>query len=57
VAAFIDLVGGGYVELALELVIAGDRIDSRADRPERVHRPGRPAVGPGATSSGAVSCA
>ena len=28
VAAFIDLVGGGYVELALELGIARDRIDT-----------------------------
>jgi NADPH:quinone reductase-like Zn-dependent oxidoreductase len=33
VAAFIDLVGGGYVELALELGIATDRIDSIVDFP------------------------
>src|SRR6266568_9240985 len=33
VAAFIDLVGGGYVELALELGIAGDRIDTIVDFP------------------------
>ena len=33
VAAFIDLVGGGYVELALELGIARDRIDTIADFP------------------------
>jgi NADPH:quinone reductase len=31
VAAFIDLVGGGYVELALELGIARERIDTIAD--------------------------
>jgi NADPH:quinone reductase-like Zn-dependent oxidoreductase len=31
VAAFIDLVGSGYVELALELGIARDRIDTIAD--------------------------
>jgi NADPH:quinone reductase-like Zn-dependent oxidoreductase len=33
VAAFIDLVGGGYVELALELGIAKDRIDTIVDFP------------------------
>src|ERR1700756_1485426 len=33
VAAFIDLVRGGYVELALELGIARDRIDTIADFP------------------------
>jgi NADPH:quinone reductase len=33
VAAFIDLVGGGYVELALELGIGRDRIDTIADFP------------------------
>jgi NADPH:quinone reductase-like Zn-dependent oxidoreductase len=33
VAAFIDLVGGGYVELALELGIAADRIDTIVDFP------------------------
>src|ERR1700759_4930841 len=33
VAAFIDLVGDGYVELALELGIAKDRIDTIADFP------------------------
>jgi NADPH:quinone reductase-like Zn-dependent oxidoreductase len=33
VAAFIDLVGGGYVELALELGIASDRIDTIVDFP------------------------
>ena len=33
VAAFIDLVGGGYVELALELGIATDRIDTIVDFP------------------------
>jgi NADPH:quinone reductase len=33
VAAFIDLVGGGYVELALELGIARDRIDTIVDFP------------------------
>jgi NADPH:quinone reductase-like Zn-dependent oxidoreductase len=33
VAAFIDLVGGGYVELALELGIAVDRIDTIVDFP------------------------
>jgi NADPH:quinone reductase-like Zn-dependent oxidoreductase len=32
-AAFIDLVGGGYVELALELGIATDRIDTIVDFP------------------------
>jgi NADPH:quinone reductase-like Zn-dependent oxidoreductase len=31
VAAFIDLVGDGYVELALELGIAKDRIDTIVD--------------------------
>ena len=31
VDAFIDLVGGGYVELALELGVAPDRIDTIAD--------------------------
>jgi NADPH:quinone reductase len=33
VAAFIDLVGSGYVELALELGIARDRIDTIVDFP------------------------
>jgi NADPH:quinone reductase-like Zn-dependent oxidoreductase len=33
VAAFIDLVGGGYVELALKLGIATDRIDTIVDFP------------------------
>jgi NADPH:quinone reductase-like Zn-dependent oxidoreductase len=33
VAAFIDLVGSGYVELALELGIASDRIDTIVDFP------------------------
>jgi NADPH:quinone reductase-like Zn-dependent oxidoreductase len=33
VAAFIDLVGGGYVELALELGIARERIDTIVDFP------------------------
>jgi NADPH:quinone reductase-like Zn-dependent oxidoreductase len=33
VAAFIDLVGGGYVELALELGIATDRINTIVDFP------------------------
>ncbi|HEY6524023.1 MAG TPA: NADP-dependent oxidoreductase [Solirubrobacteraceae bacterium] len=33
VVAFIDLVGGGYVELALELGIATDRIDTIVDFP------------------------
>src|SRR3954452_15167944 len=33
VSAFIDLVGGGYVELALELGIARDRIDTIVDFP------------------------
>jgi NADPH:quinone reductase-like Zn-dependent oxidoreductase len=33
VAAFIDLVGGGYVRLALELGIARDRIDTIVDFP------------------------
>ena len=33
VAAFIDLVGGGYVELALELGISRDRIDTIVDFP------------------------
>lgn len=32
-AAFIDLVGDGYVELALELGIAKDRIDTIVDFP------------------------
>lgn len=32
-AAFIDLVGDGYVELALELGIARDRIDTIVDFP------------------------
>jgi NADPH:quinone reductase-like Zn-dependent oxidoreductase len=32
-AAFIDLVGGGYVELALEIGIARDRIDTIVDFP------------------------
>jgi NADPH:quinone reductase-like Zn-dependent oxidoreductase len=32
-AAFIDLVGGGYVDLALELGIAKDRIDTIVDFP------------------------
>ena len=31
VDAFIDTVGGGYVELALELGVAPDRIDTIAD--------------------------
>ena len=33
VGAFIDLVGGGYVELALELGVAKDRIDTIVDFP------------------------
>lgn len=33
VAAFIDLVGNGYVELALELGVARDRIDTIVDFP------------------------
>lgn len=33
VAAFIDLVGGGYVELALELGVTKDRIDTIVDFP------------------------
>jgi NADPH:quinone reductase len=33
VAAFIDLVGGDYVELALELGVAADRIDTIVDFP------------------------
>ena len=33
VAAFIDLVGGGYVELAFELGVARDRIDTITDFP------------------------
>jgi len=33
VAAFIDLVGDGYVELALELGVAKDRIDTIVDFP------------------------
>jgi len=33
VAAFIDLVGDGYVELALELGIASDRVDTIVDFP------------------------
>lgn len=33
VAAFIDLVGGGYVEMALEFGIAPDRIDTTTDFP------------------------
>jgi NADPH:quinone reductase-like Zn-dependent oxidoreductase len=33
VAAFIDLVGSGYVEMALELGVARDRIDTIADFP------------------------
>ena len=43
VAAFIDLVGGGYVELALELGIATDRIDTIVDFPAiaEVRRQGR----------------
>ena len=32
-AAFIDLVGGGYVELALALGVARDRIDTIVDFP------------------------
>ena len=33
VAAFIDLVGGGYVELAVELGVARDRVDTIVDYP------------------------
>jgi NADPH:quinone reductase-like Zn-dependent oxidoreductase len=50
VAAFIDLVGGGYVELALELGVAKDRINTIADFPA-VQKYGVKTVGGAAAAS------
>ncbi|HEY1591166.1 MAG TPA: NADP-dependent oxidoreductase [Solirubrobacteraceae bacterium] len=55
VAAFIDLVGGGYVELALELGIARDRINTIADFPA-IDKYGVKGDG-GATAAGAATLA
>src|SRR5467141_4263588 len=55
VAAFIDLVGGGYVELALELGIARDRINTIADFPA-IEKYGVKGDG-GATAAGAATLA
>ncbi len=55
VAAFIDLVGGGYVELALELGIARERIDTIADFPA-VAKYGVKSVG-GAVAASAATLA
>ena len=53
VTAFIDLVGGGYVELALELGIAKDRIDTIADFPS-IEKYGVKGVGGSAAASAAT---
>ena len=53
VAAFIDLVGGGYVELALELGVARERIDTVVDFPSAA-KYGVKAVGGEATASAAT---
>jgi NADPH:quinone reductase-like Zn-dependent oxidoreductase len=55
VAAFIDLVGGGYVELALELGIARDRIDTIVDFPA-IEKHGVQGQG-GAAAAGAATLA
>ncbi len=55
VAAFIDLVGGGYVELALELGIATDRIDTIVDFPS-IEKYGVKGDG-GAAAAGAATLA
>jgi NADPH:quinone reductase-like Zn-dependent oxidoreductase len=52
-AAFIDLVGGGYVELALELGIARDRIDTIVDFPS-IERYGVKGEGGAAAASAAT---
>jgi NADPH:quinone reductase-like Zn-dependent oxidoreductase len=52
-AAFIDLVGGGYVELALALGIAKDRIDTIADFPS-VQKYGVKSEGGAAAASAAT---
>jgi NADPH:quinone reductase-like Zn-dependent oxidoreductase len=53
VAAFIDLVGGGYVELALELGIPRDRIDTIVDFPA-IEKHGVKGVGGAAAASAAT---
>jgi hypothetical protein len=53
VAAFIDLVGGGYVELALELGIARDRIDTIVAFPA-IAKHGAKGVGGAAAASAAT---
>jgi NADPH:quinone reductase-like Zn-dependent oxidoreductase len=53
VAAFIDLVGDGYVELALELGIAKDRIDTIVDFPA-IERHGVKGDGGAAAASAAT---
>jgi NADPH:quinone reductase-like Zn-dependent oxidoreductase len=53
VAAFIDLVGGGYVELALALGIARDRIDTIVDFPS-IERYGVKGDGGAAAASAAT---
>jgi NADPH:quinone reductase-like Zn-dependent oxidoreductase len=51
VAAFIDLVGSGYVELALDLGVAEDRVNTIADFPA-VQKYGVKAVGGAAAARG-----
>jgi NADPH:quinone reductase-like Zn-dependent oxidoreductase len=53
VAAFIDLVGGGYVEFALKLGIARDRIDTIVDFPA-IEKHGVKGVGGAAAASAAT---
>jgi NADPH:quinone reductase-like Zn-dependent oxidoreductase len=52
-AAFIDLVGGGYVDLALEFGIARDRIDTIVDFPA-IEKRGVKGVGGAAAASAAT---
>jgi NADPH:quinone reductase-like Zn-dependent oxidoreductase len=53
VAAFIDLVGAGYVELALDLGVAKDRIDTIVDFPA-IEKYGVKGVGGAAAASAAT---
>ena len=53
ISAFIDLVGGGYVELALELGITKDRIDTIVDFPA-IEKYGVKGEGGTAAASGAT---
>jgi NADPH:quinone reductase-like Zn-dependent oxidoreductase len=51
--AFIDTFGGGYVEMAIDLGVAPDRIDTIIDR-EAAQKYGTKTDGNGAAASGAV---